>query len=201
MATGDYTDKAAVKQHVGIPTATTTYDDLLDVLVTAVSRAIDGYCRGRQFYATTETRYFDYVEPYRLWLDKDLISITTLTSGGVTLTDGTDFVKWPYSGPPYRRLDVLTNGGALFQFSGTPQRAISLAGSWGYAATTPTPVALAAKLWCAVYIARQGREGVSSKGLSDAGGDFRVNFEAFDASNPPPLVASLLTPFVWRDYR
>lgn len=199
MATGDYTDTAAVKQHIGIAAATTTYDDLLAVLVTAISRAIDGYCR-RQFYATTETRYFDYEDAYRLWLDKDLITVTTLTSGGVVLVANTDYYLWPYAGPPYRRIDIKTDGGKLFSYSGTLQRATSLAGSWGYAATTPTPVALAAKLWCAVLIARQGREGVASKGLADAAGDFRVNFEALDPANPPPLVTGLLQPYIWREY-
>lgn len=199
MAIGDYTDYTAVKQHVGIAAATSTYDDLLAVLVTAVSRAIDGYCR-RQFYATTETRYFDYEDSYRLWLDKDLISVTTLTSGGVALTNNTDYYLWPYAGPPYRRIDIKTDGGKLFSYSGTTQRATSIAGSWGYASTPPLPVALAAKLWCAVYIARQGREGVASKGLADAAGDFRVNFEAFDPANPPLMVASVLQPYIYRDF-
>ena len=194
MATGDYCELADVREHVGIGDSDTTRDLLILSLITSVSRAIDRECR-RQFYATAETRYFDFKDAYQLWLDKDLISLTTLTNGdGNTLTAGTDFYLWPYSGPPYRRLDIARDVGNVFQWSGSAQRAISIAGSWGYASTTPESVKRACILWVADYVSRQGDEGVSEFTIND-GGTMRVKYMEQIAAAPPPTVDMLIRPF------
>ncbi len=190
MATGDYATLAEVRTHLGIDSTDTTRDALILELITSVSRAIDRYCC-RQFYATTETRYYDYQSPWKLWLDKDLYSITTVTNGnGNTLTLNTDFYALPYDGPPFRWLEIKRDSGSLFQYSGTTQRAITITGKWGYSETTPEPVKRACILWVADYLTRQGDEGIAE--ITIDGGEMRTRYEATSPGSPPPLVAVLL---------
>lgn len=197
MATGDYTAKADVKAHVGIATADTSKDTLIDALITAFSRAIDNFCH-RQFYATTETRVFDCPDGDRLWLDRDLVSVTEMLNGdGDELVVGTDVLLWPYSGPPYRRLDIIAGSGAAFTYTTTPQQAISIEGSWGYAATTPTPIARACILWVADVIGRQGFEAVADAQIADE----RIKYTEQIADAPPPTVKAMLLPYVYRRAR
>lgn len=194
MATGDYATLDEVKTHVGITSTDTTLDDFIAERITSVSRQIDNYCR-RQFYATTATRYYDYQSPWKLWLDEDLYSVTTLTNGdGSTLTINVDYYACPYSGPPYRWLEIKRDSGSLFQFSGTTQRAISIAGQWGFCETTPQAVKTACILWVADYLARQGDEGIAEVTLD--GGDMRIKYESVSPNSPPPLAAALLQPYV-----
>ena len=192
MATGDYTTLDNVVEHAGIASGDTSMDTLIATLITAVSRAIDGYCR-RQFYATTETRYYDFQDPWRLWLDKDLLSVTTLTNGnGATLTENTDFYLFPYSGPPYRRIDIKQDSGELFQWSGTPQRAISVAGDWGYSSTTPADIQQAATSWV-TYLLNSRDFDVRTKKV----GDFTIAYANIPQfmKEPPAEVKPLLAPY------
>ena len=130
MKRSDYATLAATKRYAGI---TGTDDDtLIGELITAVSREIDRLTR-RHFYELLHTRHYDFQDAWKLRLNADLLSITTVTHGDSdTLTEDTHFYARPYSGPPYYWLEVRTDGGEQFQWSGTPQKAISIAGSWGY---------------------------------------------------------------------
>lgn len=194
MATGDYTTKASVKQHVGIATADTSKDDLIDALIAAFSRAVDDFCH-RQFYATTATRVFDCPDGDRLWLDADLLAVDEMLNGdGAEMVVGTDVLLWPYSGPPYRRIDIVAGSGAAFTYTTTPQRAISIEGDWGYAATTPAAIARACILWVADAIGRQGFEAVTDAQI----GDERIRYTEQIAGGPPPAVRTLLLPYVYR---
>jgi len=147
-----YVTTTALKAYLGI---TTSGDDsLLSSLINAAQSVVEGPYPGtdRTWEARTETRYYDYQSRTRLDLDDDLISVTTLTNGdGETLTEDTDFYLRPYGGPPYRWIEIKSDGGESFQWSGTPQKALSLLGSWGYTTTAPQRIVQATKRLAAYY--------------------------------------------------
>ena len=107
-------------------------DTLLRGYCLSASRAWDMQTH-RRFWPLVETRYYDYPGPWTLRLDDDLLAVATLTNGdGETLTENTDFYLYPLSEYPKRRIDIKRDSGSVLQYSSTMQRAISVAGTWGY---------------------------------------------------------------------
>jgi len=92
----------------------------------------------RIFYPRAATRKFDWPDrnqgtSYRLWLgEHEFTSITSLTSGGTSLVDGTDFVLRPYEGPPYGSIELLVSSGASFGGGSTWQDDVIIVGTLGY---------------------------------------------------------------------
>ncbi|MGD9749783.1 MAG: hypothetical protein AB7W59_02190 [Acidimicrobiia bacterium] len=112
----------------------------IDRLVAAASRQVDQLCH-RVFYPTSTTRYLDWPAPqhgtsYRLWLDGDheVISLTSVTSGGVALTGY--FLEPQSAGPPYTRLEVDLSGTDSLDAGDTHQRSVVLVGVFGACADT-----------------------------------------------------------------
>lgn len=109
----------------------------IDRALEGASRSVEGLCH-RRFYPETATRYFDYpgpqhARPWRLWLDaNDLISITTLISGGTTIASTDYFLEPNQYGPPYTRVEIDLDSSAAFSSGNTHQRAITITGLWGY---------------------------------------------------------------------
>ena len=100
----------------------------------------------RLFIPRTETRLYRWPQPQGLGhltlkLDQDLISVTTLQSeaqnSSPTTIAASDFFLEPVNtGPPYNRIEIVLSSSAAFQSGDTPQRSISVAGSWGYSNNT-----------------------------------------------------------------
>jgi len=121
-------------------------DRFIDEAIESMSRSIERWCRGRIFIPQTQTR--DYRWPPRqsskggtLWLDFDLLSVTTLKSEAQntspTTIAATDYFTEPTNeGPPYDRIEIDASSSAVFASGDTPQRSISVAGSWGYSNNT-----------------------------------------------------------------
>lgn len=116
---------------------------LIDIAIEAASRAAEGHLN-RTFAPTVATKYFDwpteeYSRAWRLWLDEsDLISVTTLSSGG-TAIPASDFILEPNrTGPPYSRIEILKSSASAFGGGATQQRDITVTGLWGYADDTTT---------------------------------------------------------------
>ncbi|MEI5100300.1 LamG-like jellyroll fold domain-containing protein [Streptomyces sp. PmtG] len=110
----------------------------IDRVLDDASRAVEGLCHRPHFYPVTGTRFFDWpnsqrAASWRLWLDdSELISVTTLSSGG-TVIASTDYLLEPNrSGPPYNRLEIDLASAAAFGGGDTHQRDISITGLWGY---------------------------------------------------------------------
>lgn len=136
----DYTTWAAVKTYLAI--AGVTDDTLGAALVSRASAMIDQFCR-RRFTAVTATRLFDTPSGPTLWLDEDLLSVTTLLNGnGATLTSS-HYVLLPTNMTPKYGIR-LRSGWSWVGGSTGDEQAISLAGSWGYSSTPPDDVAQAA---------------------------------------------------------
>jgi hypothetical protein len=108
-----------------------TDDALLLALCERLSRVVDRVTR-RFFYERTETRSFDHESSLRLGLDADLLSVTTFTSDGSRLTEGTDYRLWPVNESPKRIAEILFGSGSVFSWSTTPQSSVTIAGLWGF---------------------------------------------------------------------
>lgn len=114
------------------------------------SRLVDGFCH-RNFVPTLATKYFDYPGPRsvggrRIWFDENtLISASSVTSGGVSYTEDTDFFLRPENSAgaePFTYIELNRSGSA--SFSGGPQRAVTISGLWGYNLIEREVTALAA---------------------------------------------------------
>lgn len=109
----------------------------VDRAVEASSRAVEGFLH-RVFAPVLATRYFNWpnhqtARAWRLWLEHDdLISATTVSSGGVTIP-GTDYFLEPVNeGPPYDSIEIDLDSSSSFSSSGTHQRAVTVTGLWGH---------------------------------------------------------------------
>jgi hypothetical protein len=109
----------------------------IDRALDDASRAVEALCH-RAFYPTVATKSFDfpgsqYARPWRLWLDaNELISVTSLSSGGVTIAASDYFLEPNQYGPPYNRIEIDLDSSAAFSSGDTHQRAIQITGLWGY---------------------------------------------------------------------
>lgn len=108
----------------------------IDRALEAASRAVEKLCH-RVFYPTLATRYFDWPDSqqgtsWRLWLNEhEVISVTTLSSGGTTIASS-DYFLYPQSGPPYSRIEIDLSSSAAFGGGDTSQRDIAVTGLFGY---------------------------------------------------------------------
>ncbi len=123
-------------------------DTMLERMVEAASRAIDSDT-GQSFYAATATRYFRAQSATRLALGCRLLSITTLKcdqDGDRTYEEtwaATDYDLMPqasaHASVGYTWIDTAPAGRYYFPVGRNP-RSVEIAGTWGYAATTPPAV-------------------------------------------------------------
>lgn len=93
----------------------------------------------RKFYPWTGTRYFDWPSrpasrTWRLWLGEfDLTSLDSVTNNdGSVIPLGNVFLN-PQDGPPYSSLEINQGTSSAFSSGSTQQRAVALAGTWGWA--------------------------------------------------------------------
>lgn len=109
----------------------------IDRCIESASRTVEGICH-RTFYPQTATKYFDWPNaqraiPWRLWLDNnDLISVTTLSSGGTAIAAANFNLEPNRDGPPYNRLEIDISTSSTFGGGSTYQQDISITGVWGY---------------------------------------------------------------------
>ncbi|WP_435279172.1 hypothetical protein [Streptomyces sp. 1222.5] len=116
----------------------------IDAALEAASRSVEGLCH-RKFFPAVGTRYFDWpsrVGGYTPWVlrldDNELISVTTLVSGG-TVIGADEFNLEPNrNGPPYNRVEVKLSTDAAYGGGPTYQRDIAITGMWGYRNTETT---------------------------------------------------------------
>ncbi len=103
-------------------------------MIREVSGIINGIA-GRQFTPTIATRYFDAVLDVSgndLRLDKDLLSITTVTNGDTIAVTSGQRTTVPKNLTPYNRIRLLSSAGISWTYATDPEDAISIAGIWGY---------------------------------------------------------------------
>lgn len=149
-----YVALAEVKSYLNITTSTD--DALINASITAAIKAVNAYCR-RQFEAVTATRsynqYYARLRGTALYLDEDLLTVTTLTNGEGTVIPTTPTAGYwlePRNEPPYSLIRLKS----AYYFNWNTDSDITVAGTWGYSATCPEDVARATLRW-AVYLYRQ----------------------------------------------
>lgn len=111
----------------------------VDRAIESASRTVEGTLR-RKFFPQTATRFFDWpndqrARAWRLWLDADeLISVTTLKSGGTTIPAANFFLEPVNSGPPFTHIEINLDSTSAFKSGDTHQRAIEIVGVFGHSA-------------------------------------------------------------------
>jgi hypothetical protein len=127
------------------------FDDAVDRVIEASSRDVDRWTR-RHFIPKTQTRVYRYPQERPglstvIWLDQDLLSVTTLQTKAQntspTTISSSDFFLEPANPEPdgnsrYNRIEIDESSTAAFEAGDTPQRSISVAGSWGWSNSTKT---------------------------------------------------------------
>jgi hypothetical protein len=126
-------------------------DDQVDRAIESGARSIEGLLH-RKFYPWTGTRYFPWPHPrsrsaFRLWLDADeLVSVTTLVAGGITIPASDYFLEPVNTGPPFTSIEIDLASSATFASGPTWQRAIAATGVFGHSAVEAPAGALAEAL-------------------------------------------------------
>jgi hypothetical protein len=111
--------------------------DRIDRAIETATLMVEGLLR-RRFIPTLDTRYFDWPNrasptPWRLWLDYDeVISVTSVVAGGVTLPLASLFLEPVNLGPPYTYIETSLATSATFQAGQTRQRAVAISGLFGF---------------------------------------------------------------------
>ena len=168
------TDYCTLAQVVAAPDLPAEADEArIEQAITAASRAIDRYLDvAENYYAAgaspddDETRYYDGSDLDELWLNDQLISITTISideNGDEVFTALTtdDYWLWPANTSPTTRLDINPNG----DYSKWPvgKRRIKIAGLFGIFASVPANVTEACIIQ-AVRLYKSGRQSFADSG-------------------------------------
>lgn len=101
------------------------------------SRSVEKLCH-RVFYPELDTRYFDYpplngTPPWKLYLNEDeIISLTSATAGGATVTPSDINLEPVNAGPPYLWVELNRSSASAWGTGTTSQRNIALSGLFGY---------------------------------------------------------------------
>lgn len=126
-------------------------NSLVDDAIEQASRSVDSQMN-RVFYPTLATRKFDWppefpVRSYRLWLDaNEVITVSDLSSNGVSF-DPSDYLLEPVNyGPPYDRIELNQGVSSSFNVGSTWQQNVHVTGLFGYDNVTAPAGALAGDL-------------------------------------------------------
>lgn len=114
----------------------------VDQAIEAGSRSVESLCH-RRFYPVQATRFYDWptrpAGAYTPWIlrldDSDLISLTTLSSGGRTIPNDDLNLEPNRVGPPFSRVEIKLSTSASYGGGDTYQRDVTLNGLWGYRLT------------------------------------------------------------------
>ncbi|MFJ9037475.1 hypothetical protein ACIRF8_12910 [Streptomyces sp. NPDC102406] len=111
----------------------------IDRAIGAATQAVEGLCH-RRFYPELASRSWDWpngqtAHAWRLWLDdNELISLTSLTSGGRALDLEDVFLRRSdgREEPPFTHIELNIGSSAAFGGGSTTQRDITVQGLFGY---------------------------------------------------------------------
>jgi hypothetical protein len=146
-----YVTNSEVKQYLGI--SVSTDDSLIDSFIDRAQGVIESYT-GREFEATTATKYFDTDNIEGRWLylwGYDLLSVTTLTNG-----DGTELTSEQYRLEPRNetpKYAIRLNEDYTWEFDDSDDE-VSILGSWGWSTNPPNDI-IQACIRLAAFLYRQ----------------------------------------------
>ena len=114
-----------------------TDDNVIERIIQQTSRFIDAKTQ-RHFYPIVETRYFDTPENTLddrvLWLDDDLLAVTTVTNGDDTTLSSTEYNLYPANEYPKYALRIKQSSDYYWERDSSDNReqVIDILGFWGY---------------------------------------------------------------------
>jgi hypothetical protein len=110
-----------------------TDDLVIDEILEQASRYCDD-TTGRRFYPLQATRQYDIPYDGVLQLVDDLLSLTTLTNGDLTVISSSDYVLQSVNAPPYWAIRLRDTSSVDWQPSaaGSAENVITVNGVWGY---------------------------------------------------------------------
>lgn len=190
---GDYVTTSAVKDWLGIPTATTTEDTAIGTAISAAEDRIDKYC-GRTFVVPsgTSVRSCAPWSPTVVIVPAEIAQTTSLAVATDTADDGVfdtaltvtdDYYLGPGDASPYTEL-VRVNGYWPNPRSG--RASVEITAYYGYAMAVPDAVTQAATMLAARFFQRRSSPLGFQAGVSSEFGAVRI-------SRIDPDVASLLS--------
>jgi hypothetical protein len=118
---------------------TAQMNEQVDTAIESASRMVEKLTH-RKFYPEIDTRYFRWPDAnqrlwFRLWLEADeLISLTSLSSGGVVVPPANVFLEPANVGPPFTFIELDQNTASVFGGGSTAQRDVTLTGVFGHSA-------------------------------------------------------------------
>lgn len=120
---------------------TASYNNHIDSAIQASVDDVRGLCH-RRFHNIDETKSWDwpnyqYAYPWRIWFDEAELADTTVnvpvvTSGGQAIPNSAILWGNPRSSPPYTYIELNRSLNYVFGVGDTPQRDVSIAGTYGY---------------------------------------------------------------------
>lgn len=193
----EYATLADVRTHLRLATTDTSLDGAINSLLEPVSRVIDRWCR-THFYGVTATRAYDFQDPWRLQLRRQLMSVTSFTNGdGSTLAATTDYLLYPDTGPPYYHIEINRNGGLPMVYVGTHQRAIRIAGVWGDTRATSTLLVKQATCeWIGYLLTAAESAGTSTRAIGTVSTSYTGLLQGLQ--QPPGEVMAMLSSLRYR---
>lgn len=115
--------------------------DQVDRAIATASHNIDAHLH-RKFYPEDKTCFFDWPDyqrgrPWRIRFDANeladvTVNVPVVTSGGVVIPAASIFWEPRNYGPPFTFMELNRGTSAAFSAGATPQRAVSVAGTFGY---------------------------------------------------------------------
>lgn len=114
-------------------TTNTVDDAVLERIIEAASRYIDKKSR-RIFYPLYGTRYYNVPEERRLYLDEDLLELTTLTNGDDTEISASDYMLLSRNAYPKWAIKLLDTTDTAWEVDGdnNAEGVIEALGWWGF---------------------------------------------------------------------
>jgi len=108
-------------------------DAFIEQLIESVSRYVDKKTH-RVFYPYIDTRSFDMPCGRRLYLDADLLELTTLTNGDDSVIAATDYILLSKNISPKWGIKLLDSSDEIWETNddGSTEQVIDVLGWWGY---------------------------------------------------------------------
>lgn len=190
----DYATSTLVKEALSAESINATDDAYLAKLVTRASRHIDQHCN-RTFVAEADTRKYhavDDVDGDDLFLDADLVSVTTLTNGDGTEITAAKYVLLPTNFTPKSIIRLRSDSSAFWTWTTDPNEAISVEGMWGFSSNTPDDI-IQATIDIAVWWYKTRKNPFTEVGTQQGG-------IAVVSPGMPEKVVDLLNPYIREEF-
>lgn len=192
-----YTSASALKAYLGI---TSTDDDtLLGTLCTRAQKIVETFT-GRVFEVSVDSArkldaFADISTNGRgLYLPDDLCAITSIVNGDGLTVASTEYVTLPRHSTPYHAIVLKTGSLVRWNWTDTPEDAITVTGKWGYSTSAPADVVQATER-LAAWLYRQ-RDNANDMDRTMVAGNMTIL-----PSRLPADVVDMLQPYrrlVWR---